>query len=117
MESTLRRKLKLRNKRLLRVRKTLKGTSSRPRLSVMISAKHIYAQLIDDENGVTLASASSLKQDVKKSKDLAGMIGELIAKEARSKNINNAVFDRGFKKYHGLIAILADKAREQGLQV
>jgi len=117
MESSLKRKLELQKKRAQRVRKPLKGTSLRPRLSVKISGKHIYAQLIDDENGVTLASASSLKQDTKKSKDLAATIGELIAKEAKSKNIEKAVFDRGFKKYHGLIASLADKAREQGLQV
>jgi len=114
-------KNKARLKRHLRVRKKISGTTERPRLSVFRSSKHIYAQLIDDVKGVTLASASTVD------KELAGIenggnvesarkVGELIAKRAKEKGYENVVFDRGGYLYHGRIQALADAAREAGLQ-
>lgn len=117
MESSVKKKIELRKKRAIRVRKSLKGNAERPRLCINISNKHIYAQLIDDVKGVTIASASSIQEKGKKSKDLAGQLGEIIAKKAEEKNVKKAVFDRGSKKYHGLVAEIATKAREVGLQV
>jgi len=110
-----------RKRRHLRVRKKISGTPERPRLSVFRSAKHIYAQLIDDTRGVTLVSASTLD------KELAGQIknggnveaarkvGELVAKRALAKGFNKVVFDRGGYLYHGRVQALADAAREAGL--
>jgi large subunit ribosomal protein L18 len=115
MEHSLKGKIKLRAKRSKRVRKQLKGTAQRPRLSVKISNKHVYAQLIDDQKGITLASASSLKAEGKKGQ-VVETVGEQIATQAKEKEITKAVFDRGCRKYHGLVAKLAEKAREVGLQ-
>jgi large subunit ribosomal protein L18 len=111
-------KLKIsRHRRVLRVRKTLNGTLMKPRLSVCKSNKHLYAQLIDDENSHTLAFASTLsKEKMKKSKESAKEVGLKLAKIAKEKNINRVIFDRGRYKYHGLIAHLADGAREGGLE-
>jgi len=117
MESSLKRKLKLRSKRAQRVRKKLKGTASRPRLCINITNKYIYAQLIDDDKGTTIAAASSLKDSSAKSKQTAAAIGDRIGKKAKEAKIDSAVFDRGFRKYHGLLSEIADKAREAGLQV
>lgn len=117
MESSLKKKLKLRSKRTKRVRKKLKGTASRPRLCVNITNKYIYAQLINDEQGTTIAAASSLKDSSPKSKETAAAVGDRIGKKAKEANIDYAVFDRGFRKYHGLLSEIADKAREAGLQV
>jgi len=115
-------KNKARLKRHLRVRKKISGTAARPRLSVFRSSKHIYAQLIDDVTGVTLASAST------KDKELSGVVGnggnvesaakvgELIAKRAQAKGVTVVVFDRGGYLYHGRIQALAAAAREAGLQ-
>lgn len=108
-----------RRKRHARVRAKLSGTEARPRLNVFRSNKHIYAQLIDDVNGVTLASASTLDKEVNvegNNLETAKQIGELIAKRAVEKGYKSVVFDRGGYLYHGRIKALADAARENGLE-
>jgi large subunit ribosomal protein L18 len=114
-------KNKARLKRHLRVRKKINGTNERPRLSVFRSSKHIYAQLIDDVKGVTLAAASTVDKELAGvgnggSVESARKVGELIAKRAKEKGYENVVFDRGGYLYHGRIQALADAAREAGLQ-
>jgi large subunit ribosomal protein L18 len=102
-----------------RVREKISGTPERPRLNVFRSTKHIYAQLIDDVNGVTLASASSLSKGFEGNggnKEGARKVGEMIAKAAKDKGIENVVFDRGGYLYHGRVQELADGAREGGLK-
>ena len=99
----------------IRLRKVAGG---RPRLSVFRSAKNIYAQIIDDERGVTLASASTLEGDKPEKgsdKDAAARIGALIAQRAIEKGVKDVVFDRGGYIYHGRVKALADAAREAGL--
>ena len=102
-----------------RVRYKSKKVSKRNRLSVFRSNNHIYAQLIDDSNGITLASASSLEKSIKEKnlqrKEIAELIGKNIAKKIISKGIDKVAFDRGKYKYHGLIKILAEAARSEGL--
>ena len=104
-----------------RVRATVKGTSARPRLSVYKSLTNIYAQLIDDENKVTICSASSVDKELKEKLahggniDAAKVVGEAIAKKAKEKGVECVVFDRGGFLYHGRVAALADAAREAGL--
>jgi len=104
------------------VRKKLRGTAEKPRLSVFKSNSHLFAQLIDDENGFTLASAGTMMKDFRakkmgrKSKDAARAIGIALAESAKEKNIAGVIFDRGFNKYHGLLAEVANAARETGLQ-
>ncbi len=109
-----------RRKRHARVRAKLSGTSARPRLNVFRSNKHIYAQVIDDMNGVTLASASTLDKELTlestSNLEAAQKVGELVAKRAVEKGITAVVFDRGGYLYHGRIQVLADSARENGLQ-
>ena len=96
------------------IRKKISGTSDKPRLSVFRSNKEIYAQLIDDVKGCTLASASSV--NVKGTKiEQAGHVGKIIAENAKKAGIENVVFDRGGFLYHGRIKALADSARESGL--
>lgn len=111
---------KARLKRHLRIRKKVKGTSERPRLSVFRSSKHMYAQLIDDVNGVTLASASTLDAEYKENyggnKEAAEAIGKMIASRAAEKGIKSVVFDRSGYIYHGRVAALAQGAREGGLE-
>src|SRR5713226_3781655 len=106
-----------RTRRHLRVRKTIAGSQARPRLAVTRSARNIFAQLIDDEAGRTLASASSLElreaDGDKKAK--AHQVGKLLAERARSAGMATAVFDRWGRAYHGRVAALADGAREGGL--
>lgn len=115
-------KNKARLKRHLRVRKKVQGTAARPRLNVYRSSKHIYAQLIDDVAGVTLASASTVDKELSGSignggnVESARKVGELIAKRAQEKGVKNIVFDRGGYLYHGRIQALADAAREAGLE-
>lgn len=113
-------KNKVRKKRHARVRTKVTGTAERPRLSVYRSNKNIYAQIIDDENGVTLASASTLesgaKVDAGGNQDAAKQVGEIIAKRAAEKNIETVVFDRGGYLYHGRVKTLAEAARENGLK-
>ena len=109
----------LSQKRSQRVRTRLKAMSNgRPRLSVFRSDKNIYAQVIDDANGVTLAHASSLEGGKGKSgsnKDAAALVGKLVAERAIEKGVKDVVFDRGGFIFHGRIKALADAAREAGL--
>ena len=108
-----------REKRHLRVRKKVFGTVERPRLSVYKSEKNIYAQVIDDINGVTLVAASSLDKDFSAkggNKEGAKLVGEVVAKRAIEKGITEVVFDRGGYIYHGRVKELAEAAREAGLQ-
>ena len=102
-----------------RVRKHVKGTSSRPRLSVFRSNRSIYCQVIDDLNGNTLVSASSGESSVPtggNKTEQAKAVGKLIAEKALAQNISNVVFDRGGYLYHGRVKALADGAREAGLK-
>jgi len=100
-----------------RIRAKLAGTPERPRLSVHRSLTNIYAQLIDDQNGVTLASASSLALKIKQGGNIAAAkeIGKAVAEAGTAKGIKKVVFDRGGFLYHGRIKALADAAREAGL--
>lgn len=110
---------KARAKRHARVRAKISGTPERPRLNVYRSTKHIYAQLIDDVNGVTLASASSMDKDFEGTggnTEAARKVGTMIAERALAKNITEVVFDRGGYLYHGRVKELADGAREGGLK-
>ena len=109
-----------RKKRHARVRSKITGTAERPRLNVFRSNKYIYAQLIDDTNGVTIVSASSMEKDFTGEStgnlEAAATIGETIAKRATEKGLKSIVFDRGGYLYHGRIKALAESARENGLQ-
>ena len=117
MENRIIKRKITRKRRVMRVRKKLRGTASKPRLSVCKTNKHLYAQLIDDEAGVTLAFASTLtKEKQKKSQSSAKTLGSKLAELAGKQNIKFVVFDRGRFKYHGLIKTLADAVREGGLQ-
>ncbi len=102
----------------LRIRKKVVGTETRPRLAVFRSLKHIYAQIIDDGRGRTMAAASSREkgQTGGGKKEGAAGVGKLIASRCREKGIESVVFDRGGFKYHGRIKALADAAREAGLK-
>lgn len=108
--------------RHLRVRMKVAGTPSRPRLAVYRSLNHIYAQVINDQTGTTLVSASTLDPELRASGVKGGnvegakLVGELVAKRAREKGIAQVVFDRGGYLYHGRIAALAEAAREAGLE-
>ena len=110
----------MRQKRHLRIRKNLVGTPVRPRLSVFRSSKNVYAQLIDDVNGVTLASASSVEKDNKLANggnvDAASAVGTLLAERAVAKEIKSVVFDRSGYLYHGRVKALAEAARAAGLE-
>ena len=109
-----------RKRRHARVRKFVTGTAERPRLNVYRSNKHIYAQLIDDENRVTVSSASTNDKDLNITNggnvEAARKVGELIAKRAKDAGVSVVVFDRGGYLYHGRIQALADAAREAGLE-
>ena len=110
---------KARLKRHARVRSKISGTPECPRLDVFRSAKHIYVQIIDDVNGATLASASTVEKDFGAyggNKEAAKKVGEIIAKRALEKGIENVVFDRGGYVYHGRVKELAEGAREGGLK-
>jgi len=104
-----------------RIRSTIKGTAERPRLSVYKSNKHVYAQLVDDRLGHTLAAVSTESEGVadevkdKSKKEAAGLVGKKLAELADDKGIEKAVFDRGGYKYHGVVKALAEGAREGGL--
>jgi large subunit ribosomal protein L18 len=103
-----------------RIRKKVSGTSERPRLAIFRSLNHIYAQVIDDQKGVTLCSASSVEKSAGVGNggniDAAKAIGKLIAERAKEKGIDSVVFDRGGYIYHGRVKSLAEAAREAGLQ-
>ncbi len=108
-------------KRQVRVRKKVVGTTERPRLSVFRSAKHIYAQIIEDSTGKTLVAASTVSKDVAEGVKYSGnveaakAVGEAIAKKALEQNIKQVVFDRNGFLYHGRVKALAEAAREAGL--
>ena len=107
-----------RRRRHIRVRKTLRGTAQRPRLAIFRSNRHIYAQLIDDDAGHTLAQASSRESAMQEkglSVDSAGEVGRLVASRAADAGVERAVFDRGGFPFHGRIKALADAARKGGL--
>lgn len=110
----------VRKKRHARVRAKLEGTTARPRLNVYRSNQHIYAQVIDDANSVTLVSASTLDKeltlDSNSNVEAAQKVGELVAKRAIEKGVKTVVFDRGGYLYHGRIKALAEAAREAGLE-
>lgn len=119
------RNVKKRKKRLRRhkrVRKKIFGTAGRPRLSVFSSLKSIYAQVIDDEKGITLSAASTLSPEIRSqisyggNKSAAKLVGKTIARKAIEKGIVSVVFDRGGKIYHGRVKALAEAAREVGLK-
>jgi len=103
-----------------RIRKKLSGTSARPRLAVHFSGQHIYAQVIDDEAGRTLAAVSTLESDLRSGKATANCVtaqkvGKLLAERLQAKQIQKVVFDRGGHLYHGKVKALADAVREAGL--
>lgn len=111
----------MRELRHRRLRKNISGTGQRPRLAVFGSLKHIYAQVIDDEKGCTLVSASTMEASFKDAKstgnqEAAKAVGKLIAERALAQGISDVVFDRGGHIYHGRIKTLADAAREAGLK-
>lgn len=111
-----------RKKRHKRIRMRVEGTAERPRLNVFRSLRHIYAQLIDDEKGHTLLSASTLDAEVAERADdmnkaeQAKVVGEVLARRAREKGVTEIVFDRGGYRYHGRVKALAEGARAGGLQ-
>lgn len=110
-----------RERRKKRIRKTMTGTSVRPRLCVYRSLRHIYAQIVDDIAGATLVAASTRDADLQKGKisdtvEAAKKVGELIAERATARSIRSVVFDRGGYLYHGRVKALADAARGKGLE-
>lgn len=108
-----------RQKRHLRIRNKVQGTAERPRLNVFRSLAHIYAQVVDDEKGITLVAASSMDKDFKGkggNVEAAKLVGAAIAKKAIDKGIKTVVFDRGGYIYHGRVAALAEAARKAGLE-
>ncbi len=122
MESGLIKSSARKHKRAMRVRKKVQGTVTKPRMCVIKSNKHISVQLINDEEGKTLASLSTNSKELrktehaKKNKASAKALGEMMAKKAKSLGISEIVFDRGPFRYHGILAELADSARAGGLQ-
>lgn len=116
-------KLQARLRRKKSIRKRVNGTSERPRLTVFRSAKHIYAQVIDDAAGVTLVSASTLEKGLDEAVralrgiEAATAVGKLVAERCKEKEIAQVVFDRNGYKYHGRVRAIADAAREAGLEL
>lgn len=101
-----------------RIRKKVTGTTARPRLCIFRSGKHIYAQIVDDQKGQTVAAASSLSLEIKgstKNVEAAKLVGEAVAKAALKKNISSVVFDRSGYIYHGKVKAIAESARQAGL--
>lgn len=123
MKTAQEKKNKIRQNRKFRVRKKLRGEANKPRLSVFRSSTQVYAQLIDDVQGVTLASASSLDKSLKDQvvgkgrKEKAEIVGAHIAKKAKEISVESVRFDRGPYKYHGIVAALANSARKEGLKI
>ena len=105
-----------RKRRHLRVRKTVTGTAERPRLVIRRSLKHIYAQLVDDATGRTLAAASDLTMESGKKAERAAEVGKQLAARAKEAGITRVVFDRAGYRYHGRVKAIADGAREGGLE-
>jgi large subunit ribosomal protein L18 len=121
--SVITQKLKRRERRKLRIRKRVYGTSEKPRLTVFRSLKNIYAQLIDDEAGSTLVEASSRSKELQAelkyggNRAAAGLVGKLLGQRAVAKGITRAAFDRNGFKFHGRVRALAEAARDAGLKV
>ncbi len=113
---TLTKKVQQRKRRQIRIRSTVNGTATVPRLAVFKSLNHIYAQLIDDNTGDVLASASSMKLKKTKPQDTAKEVGKQLAEAAKKKKLQACVFDRGGNLYHGRVKALAEGAREGGLK-
>jgi large subunit ribosomal protein L18 len=112
-------KVDARKRRHFRVRKKVRGTAARPRLTVFRSSKHIYAQLIDDVAGTTLASASTTEKGSSgngATVEAAKAVGQRIGERAKAAGVDSVVFDRGGFKYHGRVAAVADGARDAGLE-
>ncbi|MDY6904208.1 MAG: 50S ribosomal protein L18 [Thermodesulfobacteriota bacterium] len=117
-------KYQLRQKRRTRIRKKIQGTAERPRLSIFKSARHIYAQVIDDSKGVTFATASTAEKEIKDNTALAGKkkaelateVGTLVGSRAIEKGIKQVVFDRGGFLYHGRVKAVSEGARKAGLE-
>jgi len=117
----LKKKTKLRQKRVWRIRKKITGTSERPRLCVSFSNSHVYAQAIDDEAEKTIVSLSTLSKDVRDQKlnantESATAIGKLFAEKAKAAGLESVVFDRHGRRYHGRVKAFAEAAREAGLK-
>ncbi len=114
-------KVASRGRRHLRVRKKVTGTVVRPRLVVSRSSRHVFVQVVDDVQGVTLASASTMEADLRESGDdktaKARRVGELVAARAKQAGVEAVVFDRGGNRYHGRVAAIAEGAREGGLDL
>jgi len=114
-------KVESRKRRHNRVRKKVRGTAERPRLSVFRSSRHVYAQLIDDVNGRTIAAASTMEPDVRSGTtgnvDAAKAVGQRVGDRAKTAGITQVVFDRGGFRYHGRVAAVAEGAREAGLEL
>lgn len=110
-----------RNRRHLRVRKKVAGSAGRPRLVVSRSLRHMVAQVVDDDRGVTVASASSMEADLRTldgdKTAKARKVGELVAERAKAAGVETVVFDRGGNQYHGRVAAVADGARDGGLKL
>jgi large subunit ribosomal protein L18 len=117
MDNNLKKRNISRKRRVFRVRKKLMGTITKPRMCVNRTNKHLFIQLIDDENSNTIGSISTLSKEfkTKKSKKAASELGKKIAEIAKSKNINEVIFDRGKCKFHGILSLLAEAARSAGL--
>jgi len=121
--ASIKRLKKIRERRQKRVRSKIFGTEARPRLSVFRSSKYIYVQAIADDVGKTLAQASALNEEIKESSkglkkiEVAREVGKLLAKDLLSKNIKEAVFDRGRFLYHGRVKCLAEGVREMGVKL
>lgn len=120
MSYTAKRRRIDRRRRHYRIRKTLRGTATRPRLAVHRSNRHISAQIIDDDAASTLAAASSTEQTLRpeanSNTETATRVGSLLAERAKAAGVDAVVFDRGGFRYHGQVAALADAAREAGLK-
>ncbi len=117
MDQSQIRRNRARRSRVFRVRKNIRGTAEKPRLSVCKTNAHLYVQLIDDEKSLTLAGMGTMSKQYKgRSKESAKKLGQAIAAAAKKLQIERIVFDRGRHKFHGVIAELANSAREAGLQ-
>lgn len=122
MENSQKNKIRIANKRALRIRKGVRGSTEKPRLSVMRSNTSVYVQLIDDDKSLTVASTSTRSKDFRNSEfnkcnqASAKQLGLKIAALAQEKKVKKVVFDRGARKYHGVVAAVADGAREGGLE-
>ena len=118
MQGNLKKRKTARTRRVLRNRKRLKGTKSKPRMSVSKTNRHLFVQLIDDENSLTIGAVGSYSKEFKgeKKSTLAEKLGTRIAEIAKAKKVKEIIFDRGRNKYHGLLAILAKSARKAGLK-